>query len=154
MDQQAHVLQLKYQRFHRILENTKKQIHAWINHLVSTGAGPSTPFITLSCAEYYLPDWHSGNILLLQCSPQIARKLECWMSYRPGLKWQNMKYSSCMYAFMACVAHALLTCDRLIDGILIFLHYVRQILGYCKEWHGIFAPTIADLCNLCQMFSF
>ena len=31
----------------------RNKLYAWINHLVSTGAGPPTLFITLSCAEYH-----------------------------------------------------------------------------------------------------
>ena len=34
----------------------KSKLYTWINHLVSTGAGPPTLFITLSCVEYYWPD--------------------------------------------------------------------------------------------------
>ena len=34
----------------------RNKIHTWIKHHISTGAGPPTLFITLSCAEYYWPD--------------------------------------------------------------------------------------------------
>ena len=34
----------------------RNKIHTWINHLVSTEAGPPTLLITMYCADYYWPD--------------------------------------------------------------------------------------------------